>query len=283
MESGEAVVETEKNICHLIPYDRHEETIRTLYFVYEKNFDILPQNLTLAFHKMYIVTAGKGTLKLYETSYPLRKGDIFFVFPSVPHSIRTEEAPECLQCIYISFVGIRANQLLTRYHISAASPVYSGYTELIGFWESALSFAQKNNLDVLSESVLLYTFSVLGLREKEEKESGNSNLLQDIKRYIDENYSDQTLSLNTVCTFYHYNPKYISNMFKKYFRVGFNEYLNALRIHEACRLIRDNHTSVKDIAAKCGFRDQYYFSRVFKEHKGMSPRQYITEYQTSKK
>lgn len=266
-----------ENTCHYIPYDRHDETIHTLYFVLEKNYDSLPQNQTLAFYKMCIVTAGKGKLKLRESAYPIQKGDIFFVFPGVEHSILTEEAPDSLQCIYISFIGIRANQIMTRYHITPGSPVYKGYEELIGFWEQALALAQKNTVEILSEGVLLYTFAVLGREGEEEALPENRNLFHNIKKYMDENYHDPALSLNSVSEMYHYNPKYISTAFKSYFKVGFNEYLNAIRLHEAKNLIQNNMTSVKDIAAKCGFRDQYYFSRAFKKHTGKSPREYMAE------
>lgn len=39
--------------------------------------------------------------------------------------------------------------------------------------------------------------------------------------------------------------------------------------------MQENVTSVQDIAAKCGFRDPYYFSRVFKARLGISPSMYI--------
>ena len=275
----------EHNICHFIPYDTHDETIHTLYFVYEQNFDALQRNQTLAFFKLCIVVSGKGTLTIYEKTYPLQKGDLFFIFPSVRHticSVSGENDSERLKCIYISYIGIRANQIMTRFQITAASPVYSGHSDLIEFWENSIHLVRKNNLDIISESVLLYTLSVIGADKTETNEILDSNLLHNIKKYIDENFYDHNLSLNGICSFYHYNPKYISTMFKKVFHIGLNEYINTIRIHEACVLINDNMTSVKDIAMKCGYRDQYYFSRVFKSHIGMPPRQYILEHKSQR-
>lgn len=268
----------EQNICRFIPYSHHDETIHTLYFVYEQNFNALPQNQILAFYKLCLVTSGEGVFTMHGKNYDLRPGDLFFIFPSATHSIRSgadENDPNRLQCIYISFIGIRSNQIMSRFHITSTAPVYSGHSELIPFWENAIRIAGKNNQDLISESVLLFTLSVIGAATEAGEEMQSSNLIQSIKKYVDENFSDQDLSLNSICAHYNYNPKYISTLFKKYFKVGINEYVNTIRIQEACTLINDNMTSVKDIAAKCGFRDQYYFSRVFKSRLGISPSQYI--------
>lgn len=271
----------DQNICRFIPYNHQDENIHTLYFVYEQNFNALPQNQMLAFYKLCLVVSGEGTFTMHGKSYDLHPGDLFFIFPSVTHNIHSnadEGDPHRLKCIYVSFIGIRANQIMSRFHITSISPVYSGHSDLIPFWENAIRIAGKNNLDLISESVLLYTLSVIGATTEESEEMQSSNLIQNIKKYVDEHFSDQDLSLNSICAHYNYNPKYISTLFKKYFKVGINEYVNTIRIQEACTLIDDNMTSVKDIAARCGFRDQYYFSRVFKIRLGISPSQYIQNY-----
>ncbi len=268
----------DQNICRFVPYNHQDENIHTLYFVYEQNFNALPQNQMLAFYKLCLVVSGEGTFTMHGKSYDLHPGDLFFIFPSVTHNIHSnadEGDHHRLKCIYVSFIGIRVNQIMSRFHITSTSPVYSGHSDLIPFWENAIRIAGKNNLDLISESVLLYTLSVIGATTEEGVEMQSSNLIQNIKKYVDENFSDQELSLSSICMHYNYNPKYISTLFKKYFKIGINEYVNTIRIQEACVLMNDKMTSVKDIAARCGFRDQYYFSRVFKNHLGISPSQFI--------
>lgn len=266
------------NICKFVPYDHHDETIHTLYFVYEQNFDALPPVQMVSFYKLCIVVSGKGVYTIHEKEHLLKEGDIFFVFPSVSHSIRSENPEnedERLQCIYVSYLGIRANQIMEKIKVSVSSPVYSGFSDLIPFWKEAILHAKKGSLDLISESVLLYTLSFLCNDDSDKEDTKGSNISQRIKKYIDENFADPDLSLDAICEHLHYNRKYISSVFKKHFKVGINEYLNSVRIHEACVLIDDKMTSVKNIAAKCGYSDQYYFSRVFKKHHGVSPREYI--------
>lgn len=62
--------------------------------------------------------------------------------------------------------------------------------------------------------------------------------------------------------------------FKKKTGMTFIDYLNSIRIFEACKLLRDPEPSVLQISMLCGFNNQSHFNRVFKKIVGVSPRQY---------
>ncbi|WP_410771530.1 AraC family transcriptional regulator [Fontibacillus sp. BL9] len=55
-------------------------------------------------------------------------------------------------------------------------------------------------------------------------------------------------------------------------------YLNNLRIEQAKRLLATSSARVSDVAARVGFRDEYYFSRRFKQTTGMSPTRFAQHY-----
>ena len=50
-----------------------------------------------------------------------------------------------------------------------------------------------------------------------------------------------------------------------------SEYLAAIRMKKAESLLSDTALPVKEVAAACGFENEYYFSSFFKKHKGISP------------
>jgi two-component system response regulator YesN len=52
------------------------------------------------------------------------------------------------------------------------------------------------------------------------------------------------------------------------------DYMTQLRLDEARHLLRIGGFSVKEVAVRVGFRDQYYFSRLFRKLSGMSPTEY---------
>lgn len=51
-------------------------------------------------------------------------------------------------------------------------------------------------------------------------------------------------------------------------------YLRQLRISEARRLVVESTLSIREIAAACGFEDEFYFSRCFRRETGLAPRDY---------
>ena len=51
------------------------------------------------------------------------------------------------------------------------------------------------------------------------------------------------------------------------------------RIDRACVLLSTTSHSVQEISNSVGFDDPFYFSRAFKEMKGVSPRQYAVTHQ----
>lgn len=70
------------------------------------------------------------------------------------------------------------------------------------------------------------------------------------------------------------NPVYFSNLFSGAMEVSPIQYLNHRRIIRAKELLLISPLSIKEIAAKTGFEDPLYFSRVFQKQEGMAPLHY---------
>ena len=64
---------------------------------------------------------------------------------------------------------------------------------------------------------------------------------------------------------------YLSRVFKKEMGLNLWDYVMAVRVSEAKILLERTGLSVKEIAAKTGFRDPSYFNRVFRREFGLAP------------
>ncbi|WP_235549799.1 helix-turn-helix transcriptional regulator [Paenibacillus sp. Soil766] len=69
------------------------------------------------------------------------------------------------------------------------------------------------------------------------------------------------------------NPFHFCKLFKKLTGRTFVEYVNVCRMNEAERLLRESNDTVTEIAALVGCDNPNYFTRLYKQYKGMTPSQ----------
>ncbi|MBT0726906.1 helix-turn-helix transcriptional regulator [Rosenbergiella australiborealis] len=94
-----------------------------------------------------------------------------------------------------------------------------------------------------------------------------------IKDYIDEN-AFRPLNRDSVAKQFHITPNYLSHLFQKAGSMGFNDYLTAVRLELAKKMLRGYELKIKEIAHQCGFEDSNYFCRLFRKHTARSPSEY---------
>lgn len=70
------------------------------------------------------------------------------------------------------------------------------------------------------------------------------------------------------------SPDYLGRMFKVHTGKKINEYINDLRIHEACRLLKESEDRIIDIAFAVGFESLATFNRAFMKSINLSPTEY---------
>jgi AraC-like DNA-binding protein len=261
-----------QNICLFIPRSGGVLPMQMLNFVYEtKQQSGEPLQLPSTYRCHYVME-GEGELRLEHKSYQLLAGDIFFTLPAVPYAIRSGVD---FKYAYVTYLGERAVRLSDELGLGRDRLIFRSFPELKELWKTALSKGRPVS-DLRSEGVLLYTLSVVRAREEEQQSDlGDLTLAVRIRSYIDEHYSDSALSLQRIGAELSYNPKYISALFKKTYRIGVAEYMRVIRIQSACTLIGEGLTAVSNIAFLCGFDDPLYFSKLFRIETGLSPREYI--------
>lgn len=265
----------ERNFCRFLPRRRETPAIHAINIVREyKESGTRDAMVTPALYVMNIVLRGECMIHTPRASVELSAGDVFFCLPSLPYSI---EVKSDLEYAYITFLGARSNMLLEKVGANRQSFAFHGVHDALAIWRAALESTEQGAVaDLVCESVLLYTFALLGRGRDDDDEALDDTVLR-VKKYVDENYSDSEMDLDTLAERFSYSKKYLSAAFKNRFGVGFSEHLRSLRITHACALVEQGFTSVKDIACMCGFADQMYFSKVFKESMGVSPKEYIAK------
>lgn len=255
-----------KNICKFVPADIASQLMPT-QFILETDSEAMRNATPKPVYRMVLITNHSGKLSLNNGSYRCSAGDIIMLFENEIYFFEGEAG---FQYMYIDFKGLRSNELFRRFGINESNRMFSGFEGLIPLWMESLSRASKENIDLVSESILLYTFSKLNyVHEKYD------SCVNKIIEITEEDFSNPQLSISFIAEELGYNPKYLSHIFKKKSGIGYSEYLQNFRIKYAISLFENGIDSIKNVALLSGYTDPLYFSTVFKNKIGVSPKTYI--------
>lgn len=94
-----------------------------------------------------------------------------------------------------------------------------------------------------------------------------------ILEYIRKNYAS-IAGLDDIADHVHISKQYLCQRFKKETGVTVSDYLNSIRINNACEMLRRGKYNITQTAVLCGYNSVPYFCRVFKDIMHMTPKEY---------
>ena len=107
------------------------------------------------------------------------------------------------------------------------------------------------------------------IEQKEEKVPVIEQIITEIQEHYTEN-----ITLTELAKKYGISVGYLSSLIKENVGLSYSDYVTARRIQKAKELLEDERLSMEQIAEQTGFRDHFYFIKVFKKHTGITPGQY---------
>lgn len=129
-------------------------------------------------------------------------------------------------------------------------------------------------LDVKELLSLLTEMQNVVLGEKKGEITGNiRDYVKEAVAYINENYFEE-LTLSGLSEKYAVESSYFSKLFKQETGENLMLYIAGKRIEKAKDLMRREDINIAEVAFMVGYDDYTYFSKVFKKHTGVSPREY---------
>ena len=264
-----------ESICRFVPAKNIDLDIKTVHFVYETDIKNLKQPFESALFRVALVTEGSGVLKIGKNKYDLTPKTLFFTFPGECYEIDFDDD---FKYIYITFVGSYVSDMLESFGIGHSRFVFKDFTHT-DLWYDAIWRITSLNANILTESVLCYTLSVIGTDSQPCVSAYDKKQLMDmLSEYIDLHYREADISLGKIAKKFSYTEKYLSSFFKTNMKINFSEYINTLRIRYGMELLNDGNYTVSQIASMCGYSDSLYFSKVFKKQTGHTPSEYIKEH-----
>jgi two-component system response regulator YesN len=144
---------------------------------------------------------------------------------------------------------------------------YAGSTVELKSWNPqggfSLEVVKKCLFDELKETAHLLT---------EQHEAGR-NIVFEVRSYIDEHYANP-INVKFLAKTFHLNPEHLSRIFKQKYQIQIKDYITEIRIAKAKILLESQNLRINEISSIIGFNDEKYFSKVFRKHVGMTPKEF---------
>lgn len=132
------------------------------------------------------------------------------------------------------------------------------------------------NAEELSEMFSISVNSLLSPGEAPDYENVSRHIRKAIK-YINMNYQND-ISLDDVANHVYLSTVHMSRLFKKETGKNLMDYINMVRIEKAKTLLDTHRHKIYEVAEMVGFKDNHYFSTMFKKYAHMTPTEYISSH-----
>lgn len=225
-------------------------------------------------YEIYFLERGECTYFADHRYFPLTAGDLILIPSGEAHRAfykRETHSRRLINCEkkYIPTEVLAA--LSDVDHVFRAPRLLHEIVEIFDLIAEEYAGTGAYRTEMLTTHVHRLFYLIARHREENVAPEHESTAVKRALDYIKENYTRE-ITLELLSRACGVTPAHLSRAIKRETGVGFNEYLNALRLQRAEFMLRnENGKSVSDIAFACGFNDSNYFSYRFKRAYGVSP------------
>ncbi len=131
---------------------------------------------------------------------------------------------------------------------------------------------QKNDIDEIIRTIR--SMYERCYEELYAEQTERSVFIDNVIKFIDENYLDTDFNVNSVAEKFRLSKGYIARVFKKETGSSINDYIMIARINKAKALLENTSELIDNIAIKAGFLNYRTFARNFMDMVGLLPKDY---------
>lgn len=131
----------------------------------------------------------------------------------------------------------------------------------------------KKDIDTVIHPLLCMLEAYLQKKQTLTDKAGDNTLYTRLLQYVTEHHNTR-LTMEELSRKMHCSVSTLSHLFKKESGMSLSDYVKKLRLEEAKWLLRQSEDTIMEISDCLGFCNPAYFSAVFKETYGVSPKTY---------
>lgn len=228
--------------------------------------------------ELIYIYQGHSTALVDEQEYRLGPDDLLIVFPHQIHGYRDDDADLDRLMLIIPLDHIPAFKELLCSRLPACPILHNAsrfpcLIELFTHIHKALRADSPYAADILRGYLTAFLGQVLTQLTLEPINDIAFNAVHSILSYCSAHYREP-LTMGRLADELHLHRSYLSSVFSRQLHISFNDYINALRIEDACHMLRSTNNTMTAIAATVGFETTRTFNRAFQRSHGMTPSEY---------
>lgn len=226
-------------------------------------------NLHASYNRLYFVLDGSGSLNDDNFNLTLKKGKAYLI-PGP--NVLNLQCNHYLEKFYIHFKAeILPGQDLFQ---NVSAPYYELDYDLMDF-SRLMSQLRHNSLTQTFHlhSILLNCISTCVDETHLRKQLTLLSQYEELFHYI-HCHCLATLRVKDIATYCNLSVNYLSQKFKQDTGINLKKYIDSQLLDKAQEKLIFSTQSIKNISQEMCFTDEFHFSKFFKNHTGISPKEY---------
>jgi AraC-like DNA-binding protein len=238
------------------------------------------QNINV--HSFYWIQEGQGIFRT-DQDYPVSPGMLFYLQPGLAMDMSCgREEPLRITMILLSLYTLSPSadnqgriepldvlplQFMLKPEGEQGKQLGHMFHKIAADWVPGSTGSQLMTQSLLYE--LMYELLQVQANAQLGRGQGYELFLR-IKDDIERRYSEPLL-IHELAVRYGISSSYLRSLFQQYLHRSPKSYLSEIRYEHAGKLLLYTRLTLKEIAAACGYSDEFHFSKSFKQQNGQPP------------
>ena len=241
-----------------------------------------------SYFELIYVLQGSAIRKMTDAQIPVSAGDYYVSNPLSAHGYEDTQEFEIISCLFLpetcdtalkdcpSISGLLSNKIL-RFGVAVDMPIADRvFHDTDGSVRRLFKKMEQEYADQATgyeEMLRCYLIEALVRAVRACETLSSHDAVTATMEYLKAHYKEP-LSLAVLSPLVGYTPQYLSSLFSRTVGISIQEFLQRLRIEEACKLLAQTQLPTAEIAAAVGYQDTRHFSKLFRRFQGISPKEY---------
>jgi len=214
----------------------------------------------------------RGSLVLNSQTYDIQQFSVFYSEKGGVLSIYPQN--NIFEYYIILFDGLSINSLNEDFGYLPLNPLY--YQELLKQMLEKWNMPTPLNRLYVKSAFYQLIYALCEEHEKENKKLIEPDIVLMSMRYMEDHIKEH-ISVETLAEYFHISASQLWKLFRERIAKSPQEYCSQLRIEKVKYYLKTTSMTLKEISQELGYYDEYYLSKTFKKHVGLSPLTYRTK------